>query len=288
MTMRQLRISASVTNRESISISRYLNEIKKLPVLRPEEESALASLARKGDKKALEKLAKANLRFVVSVAKQYQGKGIPLDDLVNEGNMGLLEAAKRYDVTRGFKFISYAVWHIRQSILKAIAENASSIRVPVNKVQVRNRIRRRESVLEQILEREPSAEELADEMNLPVEEVTDCLSVKTAVSLDTPLSDEGDSSLVDIVADVNAEAPDKPVDHTESLKTEIARLLRSLPEKQKQVLVLLYGLEGGVPLSPDDVSRRMLLSIERIRQLREKALYALRTRNNFEMLCTYM
>src|SRR5580698_6611396 len=218
--MRQLKITKSITNRESASLDKYLQEIGREELINAEEEVTLAKKIQEGDERSLEKLTRANLRFVVSVAKQYQNQGLSLPDLINEGNLGLIKAAKRFDETRGFKFISYAVWWIRQSILQALAEQSRIVRLPLNKVGLTNRIQKAYSQLEQEFEREPSAEELAEMLELDIEEVSSTLGIAARhVSMDTPLSEGEDNTLIDVMANPNAEVTDKNIEHTESLKT---------------------------------------------------------------------
>src|SRR5216110_174642 len=224
--MRQLKISKQITNRESQSLDKYLQEIGKVDLLTPDEEVELAKRIKEGDQIALEKLTKANLRFVVSVAKQYQNQGLSLGDLINEGNLGLIKAAKRFDETRGFKFISYAVWWIRQSILQALAEQSRIVRLPLNRVGLTNRIQKAYSQLEQEYEREPSAEELADLLHMDLEEVSATLGISARhVSMDTPLAEGEENTLLDVLENPNAEKTDGELDHKESLKTEIDRSL---------------------------------------------------------------
>ena len=238
--MRQLRISSSITNRESISLEKYLQEISRVELISPEEESRLAALIKKGDQQALDKLTRANLRFVVSVAKQYQGQGLTLPDLINEGNLGLIKAAHRFDDSRGFKFISFAVWWIRQQILQGLAEHARLIRLPINKVALSNRIYRTQSVLEQELERTPSAEELAEALNIESSEITQSLQQgHKAVSLDSPLSNEEDSSLIDILENSNAERAEGSL-YKESLRTELYRSFEALSARQKETLCYFF------------------------------------------------
>src|SRR5215212_4513171 len=232
MSMRQLKISKSITNRESESLEKYLQEIGKVDLITPEEEVKLAIRIRQGDQAALDKLTKANLRFVVSVAKQYQNKGLGLQDLINEGNVGLIKAAKRFDETRGFKFISYAVWWIRQSILQAIAEQSRIVRLPLNKVGLTNRISKAYQLLEQQFEREPTAEELADVLEVTAEEVSTTLMMSTRhVSVDTPLLEGEENCLVDILVNDNADSTDERLVYDESLKMEIKTTLKTLTER---------------------------------------------------------
>src|SRR3982751_5331979 len=235
--MRQLKISKQITNRESQSLDKYLQEIGKVDLLTPDEEVTLAQRIRDGDQQALEKLTKANLRFVVSVAKQYQNQGLSLGDLINEGNLGLIKAAQRFDETRGFKFISYAVWWIRQSILQALAEQSRIVRLPLNRVGLTNRIQKAFSTLEQQYEREPSPEELAEILELETEEVSATLGIAARhVSMDTPLSEGEENTLMDVLENPNAEKTDAQLDHVQSLKLEIERSLQPLTERQKEVL----------------------------------------------------
>ncbi|MFL5808387.1 MAG: RNA polymerase sigma factor RpoD/SigA, partial [Flavisolibacter sp.] len=243
MSMRQLKITKSITNRESQSLEKYLQEIGKVELITPEEEVRLATLIKQGDQKALDRLTKANLRFVVSVAKQYQNQGLSLPDLINEGNVGLIKAAQRFDETRGFKFISYAVWWIRQSILQALAEQARIVRLPLNKVGLTNRIQKAFSQLEQEFEREPSAEELAELLDMDLDEVTSSLGINARhVSMDTPLSDGEDSTLLDVLENPNAEKTDGELDHKVGLNIEIERSLRQLTDRQKEVVCYFFGI----------------------------------------------
>ncbi len=287
--MRQLKISQSITSRESASLEKYLQEINKVPLLTPEEEVQLTILIKQGDKSALDRLVKANLRFVVSVAKQYQSQGLSLPDLINEGNIGLIISAERFDDTRGFKFISYAVWWIRQSIIKGIADNARLIRMPLNKVIMGNRIRKADSLLEQELGRSPSAEELADAMNMELHELNIQLGAKDPhVSLDSPFSADEDGSLLDTLENQNADASDRKLCHSQSLNKEIERSLKILPERQKKMLCYYYGIGLDNPLSLDDIGQRFDITPERVRQIKDKALVKLRGSQNFNLLRTYL
>ena len=287
--MRQLKISQSITSRESASLEKYLQEINKVPLLTPEEEVQLTILIKQGDKSALDRLVKANLRFVVSVAKQYQGQGLTLSDLINEGNIGLITSAERFDDTRGFKFISYAVWWIRQSIIKAIADNARLIRMPLNKILMGNRIRKADSLLEQELGRSPSAEELADAMNMELHELNIQLGAKDPhVSLDSPFSADEDGSLLDTLENQNADASDRKLCHSQSLNKEIERSLKILPERQKKMLCFYYGIGLDNPLSLDDIGQRFDITPERVRQIKDKALVKLRGSQNFNLLRSYL
>src|SRR5207342_430223 len=234
--MRQLKISKQITNRESQSLDKYLQEIGKVDLLTPDEEVELAKRIRDGDQRALDRLTKANLRFVVSVAKQYQNQGLSLPDLINEGNLGLIKAAQRFDETRGFKFISYAVWWIRQSILQSLAEQARIVRLPLNKVGLTNRIQKTYSQLEQQFEREPSTEEVAEALEMDIEEVRSTIGIGGRhVSVDTPLSEGEDNTLIDVMENLNADRAETNIEHNESLKLDIDRSLQTLTERQKEV-----------------------------------------------------
>jgi RNA polymerase primary sigma factor len=289
MSMRQLKITKSITNRESQSLEKYLQEIGKVELISPEEEVRLATLIKQGDQPALDRLTKANLRFVVSVAKQYQNQGLSLPDLINEGNLGLIKAAQRFDETRGFKFISYAVWWIRQSILQSLAEQARIVRLPLNKVGLTNRIQKAYSQLEQEFEREPSAEELAEVLDMDIEEVTSSLGINARhVSMDTPLSEGEEGTLLDVLENTNAEKTDQLLDHTQSLKTEIDRSLGTLTERQKEVICYFFGIGVDHPLSLEDIGDKFNLTRERVRQIKDKALTKLKTQNRTRVLRTYL
>lgn len=289
MSMRQLKITKSITNRESQSLEKYLQEIGKVELITPEEEVRLAALIRQGDQRSLDRLTKANLRFVVSVAKQYQNQGLSLPDLINEGNVGLIKAAQRFDETRGFKFISYAVWWIRQSILQALAEQSRIVRLPLNKVGLTNRIQKAYSTLEQQFEREPSAEELAEMLQMDLDEVSATLGISARhVSMDTPLSEGEDSTLIDVLENPNAEKTDGDLDHKESLKTEIDRSLKTLTERQKEVICYFFGIGVDHPMSLEDIGERFNLTRERVRQIKDKAITKLRTANRCKLLRTYL
>jgi len=289
MSMRQLKITKSITNRESQSLEKYLQEIGKVELISPEEEVRLATLIKQGDQPALDRLTKANLRFVVSVAKQYQNQGLSLPDLINEGNLGLIKAAQRFDETRGFKFISYAVWWIRQSILQSLAEQARIVRLPLNKVGLTNRIQKAYSQLEQEFEREPSAEELAEVLDMDIEEVTSSLGINARhVSMDTPLSEGEEGTLLDVLENTNAEKTDALLDHTQSLKTEIDRSLATLTERQKEVICFFFGIGVDHPLSLEDIGDRFNLTRERVRQIKDKAITKLKTQNRTRVLRTYL
>ncbi|MBN8781487.1 MAG: RNA polymerase sigma factor RpoD/SigA [Terrimonas ferruginea] len=289
MSMRQLKITKSITNRESQSLEKYLQEIGKVELISPEEEVRLALLIKQGDQKALERLTKANLRFVVSVAKQYQNQGLSLPDLINEGNVGLIKAAQRFDETRGFKFISYAVWWIRQSILQALAEQARIVRLPLNKVGLTNRIQKAFSTLEQQYEREPSAEELAELLDMDTEEVAATLGINARhVSMDTPISEGEDGTLLDLLENPNADKTDGELDHRQSLKTEIDRSLKTLTDRQKEVICYFFGIGVDHPMSLEDIGERFNLTRERVRQIKDKAITKLRTTNRCNLLRTYL
>jgi RNA polymerase primary sigma factor len=287
--MRQLKITKSITNRESQSLEKYLQEIGKVELITPEEEVKLARQIKQGDQRALDRLTKANLRFVVSVSKQYQNQGLSLPDLINEGNLGLIKAAQRFDETRGFKFISYAVWWIRQSILQALAEQARIVRLPLNKVGLNNRIQKAYSLLEQEYEREPSAEELADVLKMDLEEVSATLGISARhVSMDTPLADGEENTLLDVLENPNAEKTDAELDHKQSLKTEIDRSLKSLTERQKEVICYFFGIGVDHPLSLEDIGEKFNLTRERVRQIKDKAITKLRTTNRCKQLRPYL
>ncbi|HNP53201.1 MAG TPA: RNA polymerase sigma factor RpoD/SigA [Ferruginibacter sp.] len=275
--MRQLKITKSITNRESQSLEKYLQEIGKVELLSAEEEVRLAVLIRKGDQAALEKLTKANLRFVVSVAKQYQNQGLTLPDLINEGNLGLIKAAHRFDETKGFKFISYAVWWIRQSILQALAEQSRIVRLPLNKVGLTNRISKAYAQLEQEYEREPTPEELAALLEIDTEEVATTLGMSARhVSMDQPLFEGEDNTLIDVLENNNASSADRKLAVDDSLQTEIERSLSALTERQKEVICYFFGLGIDHPLSLEDIGERFNLTRERVRQIKDKAITKLR------------
>src|SRR6059058_6655838 len=287
--MRQLKIATQITNRDSQAVEKYLQEISKISMITPEEETTLAQRIKMGDQRALDKLVQANLRFVVSVAKQYQHQGLSLSDLINEGNLGLIKAAQRFDETKGFKFISYAVWWIRQSILQALAEQARIVRLPLNKVGLTNRIQKAFSQLEQEFEREPSAEELAELLNMELEEVTSSLGINARhVSMDTPLAEGEESTLLDVLENPNAEKTDADLDHTQSLKVEIDRSMQTLTERQKEVLCFFFGIGVDHPLSLEDIGEKFNLTRERVRQIKDKAITKLRTQQKCNLLRSYL
>ena len=289
MSMRQLKITKSITNRESQSLEKYLQEIGKVELITPEDEVKLAVRIKQGDQRALDKLTKANLRFVVSVAKQYQNQGLSLPDLINEGNLGLIKAAQRFDETRGFKFISYAVWWIRQSILQSLAEQSRIVRLPLNKVGLTNRIQKAFSQLEQEFEREPSAEELAEMLELDIEEVSSTLGISARhVSMDTPLSEGEDNTLIDVMENPNAERAETNMEHNESLKMEIDRSLTTLTERQKEVICYFFGIGVDHPMSLEDIGEKFNLTRERVRQIKDKAITKLRSNNRAKSLRSFL
>jgi RNA polymerase primary sigma factor len=289
MSMRQLKITKSITNRESQSLEKYLQEIGKVELISPDEEVQLAGRIKQGDQQALDKLTKANLRFVVSVAKQYQNQGLSLPDLINEGNLGLIKAAQRFDETRGFKFISYAVWWIRQSILQALAEQSRIVRLPLNKVGLTNRIQKAYSQLEQEFEREPSPEELAELLELDADEVSATLGIGARhISMDTPLSEGEENTLIDVLENPNAERAEENIEHKESLKQEIDRSLKTLTERQKEVICFFFGLGVDHPMSLEDIGARFNLTRERVRQIKDKAITKLKTNSRSKALRTYL
>jgi len=289
MSMRQLKITKSITNRESQSLEKYLQEIGKVELVSPEDEVKLARLIKQGDQKALDRLTKGNLRFVVSVAKQYQNQGLSLPDLINEGNLGLIKAAQRFDETRGFKFISYAVWWIRQSILQSLAEQARIVRLPLNKVGLTNRIQKTYSQLEQQFEREPSTEEVAEALEMDIEEVAASMGISARhVSMDSPMSDGEENTLLDVLENPNAEKTDDNLVYNESLKTEIERSLTTLTERQKEVICFFFGIGVDHPMSLEDIGEKFSLTRERVRQIKDKAITKLKTNTRCQVLRTYL
>ncbi|HEY6082167.1 MAG TPA: RNA polymerase sigma factor RpoD/SigA [Chitinophagaceae bacterium] len=287
--MRQLKITKSITNRESQSLEKYLQEIGKVDLITPEEEVNLAIRIKQGDQPALEKLTKANLRFVVSVAKQYQNQGLSLSDLINEGNLGLIKAAQRFDETRGFKFISYAVWWIRQSILQALAEQSRIVRLPLNKVGLSNKINKAYSQLEQEFEREPSPDELATILEINTEEVEATLGVSARhVSMDAPFIDGEDNTLLDVLVNPNSISTDSNLAYRDSLHLEVERSLNTLTERQKDVIKLYFGIGIENQLSLEDIGEKFGLTRERVRQIKDKAITKLRTTSRSRLLRNYL
>jgi RNA polymerase primary sigma factor len=283
-----LKIIKQFTNRESQSLDKYLQEIGKVDLLTPDEEIELAIRIRKNDSLALEKLVKANLRFVVSVAKQYQNQGLTLGDLINEGNLGLIKAAKRFDETRGFKFISYAVWWIRQSILQASAEQSRIVRLPLNRVGALNKIGKAYSNLEQEYEREPNAQELAQELDMDISEVSDTLKIGgRAVSMDAPFSQGEENRLLDILENDEQPSPDFTL-MSESLRSEIERALSTLSEREAEVIKLYFGLNKEHSLTLEEIGEKFNLTRERVRQIKEKAIRRLRHASRSKNLRSYL
>jgi RNA polymerase primary sigma factor len=286
--MRQLRISKSITTREAPSLEKYFSDISKVDMVSAEEEAALAQRIRRGDQSAVERLTKANLRFVVSVAKQYQYQGLSLSDLINEGNMGLIRAAKKFDETKGFRFISYAVWWIRQSIMQALADQSRIVRIPLNKVGLTSKVSKAAQQLEQNFEREPTAEEISEYLDLDLDEVSSTMSFNSRhVSIDSPIGEDGDGTMIDIMENENVDAVDGE-SQKESMMYEIELALNSLPPKQQMVLKSLYGIGMDRPLGMEDIGEEMGLTRERVRQIRDQALITLRRHTNARRLKTYL
>jgi len=287
--MRQLKITRQITNRENASLELYLHDIAKIPMVSAEEEVELATRIKKGDREALKKLVNANLRFVVSVAKQYQNQGISLPDLINEGNLGLIKAAERFDETRGFKFISYAVWWIRQAILQAIAEQSRIVRLPLNKIGIINRIYNLSSQFEQNNEREPTMEEICEAMNLLPDEAKELVrNSPRPVSMDAPISDSDDSgTMYDLLENREAMNPETEV-MKESLRKDIDRVLRTLESREADVIRLYFGLIGQRPLTLDEISEKLQLTRERVRQIKDKAVKRIRNAPASRKLKVYL
>jgi len=288
--MRQLKIATQITNRDSQAVERYLQEISKISMINPERETTLAQRIKMGDQRALDKLVQANLRFVVSVAKQYQHQGLSLSDLINEGNLGLIKAAERFDETRGFKFISYAVWWIRQSILQALAEQARIVRLPLNKIGNINKINRAFSELEQKFERPPSAEELAEFLNCSTDEVKQSLAQNGRhVSMDAPLveGDESSSNMYDVLSGEGMPSPETNLT-MESLRSDIKRSLLTLTPRESEVICMFYGLDGRPPMSLEEIGDRFDLTRERVRQIKEKAIRRLKHTSKNKILKSYL
>ena len=285
--MRQLKITKSITNRESASLDKYLQEIGKEELITVEEEVELAQRIRKGDQRALEKLTRANLRFVVSVAKQYQNQGLSLPDLINEGNLGLIKAAEKFDETRGFKFISYAVWWIRQSILQALAEQSRIVRLPLNQVGSLNKINKAYARFEQEHERRPSPEELAEELDIPAEKIADTLRVSGRhISVDAPFVEGEDNSLLDVLVNDDSPVADKTL-MQESLATEVERALATLTERERDIIKLFFGI-GCQEMTLEEIGEKFGLTRERVRQIKEKAIRRLRHSSRSKLLKTYL
>ncbi|WP_337865457.1 RNA polymerase sigma factor RpoD/SigA [Ignavibacterium sp.] len=283
-----MKLFKHITNREAASLDKYLSEIAKEPLLTPEDEIRLAIQIRNGDNPALERLIKSNLRFVVSVAKQYQNQGLSLGDLINEGNVGLMKAARRFDETRGFKFISYAVWWIRQSILQALAEQSRIVRLPLNRVGTLNRIGKEYGRLEQEFEREPSPEELASALEMDVDELSDVLRMNgKPMSMDAPFNQNDENSLHDVLVNDDLPSPDEEL-MNESLKAEIKSALNILNDREKEVLKLYFGIETDQPLTLEEIGEKFNLTRERVRQIKEKAIRKLRHNSKSKNLKSYL
>jgi RNA polymerase primary sigma factor len=286
--MRQLKIIKQVTNRETVSLDKYLAEIAKVELLNLDQEVELIQKIRTGDMKALERLTKANLRFVVSVSKQYQNQGLTLGDLINEGNLGLMKAAQKFDETRGFKFISYAVWWIRQSILQALAENSRIVRLPLNRIGAISKIRKVYDKLEQEFEREPSTNELSDVLNIDEDDIREAMRTsKRHISMDAPLGDEDETSMLDFLESDTNKMPDEELIR-ESLCRDLERALNTLSKKESQIIHDFFGLNAKVPLSMEELSIKYDLSQERIRQIKEKGLRRLKHTSRSNVLKTYL
>ena len=286
--MRQLKITKQVTNRETASLDKYLQEIGKVDLITAEEEVELAQRIKKGDEIALEKLTKANLRFVVSVAKQYQNQGLTLPDLINEGNLGLIKAARRFDETRGFKFISYAVWWIRQSVLQALAEHSRIVRLPLNRVGTISKINKASEKLEQEFERPPRADELSKQLDMKINEINDAQRIsRRHHSLDTPFADDDKNSLLDIIPDNLTDEPDKEL-HLDSLRDEVQAALSTLKDREKDVIKMYFGIDYEYALTLNEIGEEFGLTRERVRQIKEKAIRRLRHRSRSRRLRSYL
>lgn len=286
--MRQLKITRQVTNRETASLDKYLQEIGRVPLITTDEEVNLAKRIKQGDKIALEKLTKANLRFVVSVAKQYQNQGLSLPDLINEGNMGLIKAAKRFDETRGFKFISYAVWWIRQAILQALAEQSRIVRLPLNKIGTINKVNKAHAHLEQEFERPPKPAEIAKYLDMSIKEVKDSLKNSGRhVSMDAPLLSDDDTNMYDVLRSDDVNTPETELLY-DSLRKEIDRAIATLSEREADVIRLFFGLEEQHPMTLEEISERFELTRERVRQIKEKAIRRLKHSSRSRILKAYL
>jgi len=286
--MRQLKITKSITNRETASLDKYLQEIGREELINAEQEVQLAQRIKMGDQAALEKLVKANLRFVVSVAKQYQNQGLSLPDLINEGNLGLIKAAQRFDETRGFKFISYAVWWIRQSILQALAEQSRIVRLPLNQVGSLSKIKKESNRLEQVFERTPSAEEIAEALEVPEQKIDAALKITTRyISMDAPITEDEDTKYIDVFVSEDAQGTDDNL-IKESLLKEIQRSLSTLTEKERQVLYLYYGIGMNHGLTLEEIGLKFELTRERVRQIKERAIRRLKQSSRSKLLKNYL
>lgn len=286
--MRQLKITKQVTSRETASLDKYLQEIGKVELITAEEEVELAKRIKAGDRDALEKLTKANLRFVVSVSKQYQNQGLSLPDLINEGNLGLIKAAQRFDETRGFKFISYAVWWIRQSILQALAEQSRIVRLPLNKIGSINKINKAYAQLEQEFEREPNAQEIADLLDIAEAEVKESLrNADRHVSMDAPLIQDEDNTMYDVLRSEDSVTPETGLMY-ESLRKEVERAISTLPQREAEIIRFYFGLEGKHPMTLEEIGEKFDLTRERVRQIKEKAIRRLKHVSRSKMLKSYL
>ena len=289
MGMRQLKISKSITNRANDGLDKYLQEISRVRLISPDEEAALAVKIKQGDEAALHRLINGNLRFVVSVAKQYQNQGLNLSDLINEGNVGLIKAAMRFDETKGFKFISFAVWWIRQSIILSLAEQGRIVRLPLNKIGLNNKINIARLNFEQQNEREPSEEELSDILDIDLTEIKQMLaSTQRSVSMDSPLQDGEEGSLVDIMSNPNADCTDKQVDYIESLQKEVQLAMRTLTDKQKKVVCYFFGIGVEHCLTLEDIGERFNLTRERVRQIKDKAIIKMKSAQSCQNLKVFL
>lgn len=286
--MRQLKISKTITNRQISSLDKFLQDVSKEEMISAEEEVLLAQRIKNGDQEALDKLVKANLRFVISVAKQYQNQGLSLPDLINEGNLGLIKAAKRFDETRGFKFISYAVWWIRQAILQALAEQSRIVRLPLNQVGAINRIKKETSILEQKLERSPTLDELSETLDTTREKLSDLISISfKAISMDAPVTEDEEINLIDIYQDDSAEGTDKKV-MQDSLSAEISRCLSILNQREREIIALFYGIGQNHGYTLEEVAVHFNLTKERVRQIKDRAIKRLKERAQTEQLQSYL
>lgn len=286
--MRQLKIAKTITNRQISSLDKFLQDVSKEEMISAEEEVLLAQRIKNGDQEALDKLVKANLRFVISVAKQYQNQGLSLPDLINEGNLGLIKAAKRFDETRGFKFISYAVWWIRQAILQALAEQSRIVRLPLNQVGAINRIKKETSILEQKLERSPTLDELSETLDTTREKLSDLISISfKAISMDAPVTEDEEINLIDIYQDDSAEGTDKKV-MQDSLSAEISRCLSILNQREREIIALFYGIGQNHGYTLEEVAVHFNLTKERVRQIKDRAIKRLKERAQTEQLQSYL